>query len=95
MATSLFLFLNHTCYDFELQLEFGTDEESSWVLVALISAATTVCLLGLTAGAGAATQGSGCGTQDRHCAAIWEEPTDHLKLQATPGDRLTLSNRRR
>jgi len=68
MATSLFLFLNHTRYDFELQ--FGT-KESSWVLVALVMQRSDNSLfVGLTAGAGAAT-GSGCGTQDRHCAAIW------------------------
>jgi len=48
---------------------------------------TTVCLLEQAAARG------GYGTQDRHCA---EEPTDHLKLQATRAIAShSISNRRR
>lgn len=57
----------------------------------LCSALTTGCLLGLTAGSGAATQRADVELKIGIVQRFGEEPTDQLKLQATPGDRLTLN----
>lgn len=57
----------------------------------LCSAITTVCLLGLTAGSGAATGRSDVELKIGIVQRFGEEPTDQLNLQATPGDRLTLN----
>ncbi len=57
----------------------------------LCSAITTVCLLGLTAGSGAATGRADVELKLGIVQRFGEEPTDQLNLQATPGDRLRLN----
>jgi len=54
-GTSLFLFLNHTCMTLNCNLNLAlTRSRAGYWSHLLCSAATTVCLLGPTAGAGAA-----------------------------------------
>jgi len=82
----LFLNILKSLHDFELQLEFSFDEESSWVLVALLcSAVTTDFVCWGLCWAGAATRGADVELKIGIVQRFGEEPTDHLKLQATPG----------
>ncbi len=51
---------------------------------------TTICWLGMIAAAPAATQGDDVELKIGVVQRFGDEPTDELKLQATPGDRLNL-----
>lgn len=85
--------------DCKLKLALTRSRSGGWWIVVrlnswshlLCSAITTVCLLGLTAGSGAATGRSDVELKIGIVQRFGEGPTDQLNLQATPGDRLRLN----
>lgn len=85
--------------DYKLKLALTRSRSGGWWIVVrlnswshlLCSAITTVCLLGLTAGSGAATGRSDVELKIGIVQRFGEGPTDQLNLQATPGDRLRLN----
>jgi len=89
MATSLFLFLNHTVMTLNCNLNLAlTRSRAGYWSHLLCSAVTTVCLLGLTAGRRSDAERM-WNSRSALCSDLVRN--HHLKLQATPGDRLTLN----